>query len=264
MGEHHRIRRHHDRDVPLLQADRFRSGGSDGQHAGRVIGVAGLALAVYGTFGNRRTGLGSSHLPTEETIQAAKKALGRLVAEQWRQESKIRSLSDPHPIPISWRLTDEAGLMDHPHVIGPEPLTFTASSGRIPELAAAFRALHRRIARQIGLVFGLVDVLLVGLLLGLVVGLVVGIAVGLVVGPLSKGRCAWLVFTIVIRKLSRGGRLPRDLMVFLDDAHRLGLLRTVGPIYQFRHADLQDHLATLPRSFDQLTLPELVADTSPS
>jgi WD40 repeat protein len=32
-------------------------------------------------------------------------------------------------------------------------------------------------------------------------------------------------------------------MSFLDDAHRLGLLRAVGPIYQFRHADFQDHLA---------------------
>ncbi|MGW3820473.1 hypothetical protein [Streptomyces sp. NPDC005046] len=32
-------------------------------------------------------------------------------------------------------------------------------------------------------------------------------------------------------------------MAFLDDAHRLGLLRTVGPVYQFRHAELQDHLA---------------------
>jgi hypothetical protein len=37
--------------------------------------------------------------------------------------------------------------------------------------------------------------------------------------------------------------LPRKLMPLLDDAHRLGLLRAVGPIYQFRHAELQDHLA---------------------
>jgi hypothetical protein len=29
----------------------------------------------------------------------------------------------------------------------------------------------------------------------------------------------------------------------LDDAHRLGLLRTVSPIYQFLHDELQDHLA---------------------
>jgi hypothetical protein len=32
-------------------------------------------------------------------------------------------------------------------------------------------------------------------------------------------------------------------MGFLDDAHRLGLLRTAGSVYQFRHAELQDHLA---------------------
>jgi hypothetical protein len=32
-------------------------------------------------------------------------------------------------------------------------------------------------------------------------------------------------------------------MPFLDDAHRLGLLHAVGPRYQFRHAQLQDHLA---------------------
>jgi hypothetical protein len=32
-------------------------------------------------------------------------------------------------------------------------------------------------------------------------------------------------------------------MGFLDDAYRLGLLRIVGPVYQFRHAALQDHLA---------------------
>lgn len=33
-------------------------------------------------------------------------------------------------------------------------------------------------------------------------------------------------------------------MAFLEDAHRLGLLRVVGSAYQFRHAELQDHLAT--------------------
>jgi hypothetical protein len=39
------------------------------------------------------------------------------------------------------------------------------------------------------------------------------------------------------------GRLPHDPIVFLDDAHRLGLLRAIGPVYQFRHAEFQDHLA---------------------
>ncbi|MBM2614163.1 NACHT domain-containing protein [Actinoplanes sp. LDG1-06] len=40
------------------------------------------------------------------------------------------------------------------------------------------------------------------------------------------------------------GHLPADLVTFLDDAHRLGLLRSVGTtVYQFRHAEFQDHLA---------------------
>jgi hypothetical protein len=32
-------------------------------------------------------------------------------------------------------------------------------------------------------------------------------------------------------------------MSLLEDAYRLGLLHTIGPAYQFRHAELQDHLA---------------------
>jgi hypothetical protein len=38
-------------------------------------------------------------------------------------------------------------------------------------------------------------------------------------------------------------RLPLYIASFLDDAYRLGLLRAVGPAYQFRHAELQDYLA---------------------
>lgn len=42
------------------------------------------------------------------------------------------------------------------------------------------------------------------------------------------------------------GHLPWRLMPFLEDAHRLGFLRQVGPVYQFRHAELQDRLAAPP------------------
>ncbi|WP_330335856.1 hypothetical protein [Streptomyces sp. NBC_00557] len=42
-------------------------------------------------------------------------------------------------------------------------------------------------------------------------------------------------------------RLPWRLPLFLQDAHKRGVLRRVGPIYQFRHAQLQEHLAG-PRS----------------
>lgn len=37
--------------------------------------------------------------------------------------------------------------------------------------------------------------------------------------------------------------MPMQIMSVLDDCYRLGLLRRIGPIYQFRHAELQDHLA---------------------
>ncbi|MCF2528725.1 NACHT domain-containing protein [Yinghuangia soli] len=47
-------------------------------------------------------------------------------------------------------------------------------------------------------------------------------------------------------RLAARGELPFRLQAFLEDAHRLGVLRRVGPVYQFRHALLQDHLATTP------------------
>jgi hypothetical protein len=63
-------------------------------------------------------------------------------------------------------------------------------------------------------------------------------------GAMAVGRHrAWMAYAICVRRLSRTGRLPRHLMPFLDDAHRLGLLRAVGPVYQFRHAEFQDYLA---------------------
>ncbi|MEU3620773.1 NACHT domain-containing protein [Streptomyces sp. NPDC006872] len=44
-------------------------------------------------------------------------------------------------------------------------------------------------------------------------------------------------------RFTRREGLPRNTMAFLREAHRLGILRQVGPVYQFRHALLQDHLA---------------------
>ena len=39
------------------------------------------------------------------------------------------------------------------------------------------------------------------------------------------------------------GLLPVRLLRFLDDARQRDVLRTIGPVYQFRHARLQDRLA---------------------
>ncbi|MFJ5155200.1 NACHT domain-containing protein [Streptomyces sp. NPDC088353] len=50
----------------------------------------------------------------------------------------------------------------------------------------------------------------------------------------------WLLAKVTLASL---GRLPWSTMAFLEDARRVGLLRQVGGVYQFRHAQLQARLA---------------------
>ncbi|MEU4232624.1 NACHT domain-containing protein [Nonomuraea sp. NPDC026600] len=76
------------------------------------------------------------------------------------------------------------------------------------------------------------------------VGILVLATAGAAYGAVSGKQHAWPVYVLATFSLARGRRLPRRLMAFLDDAHRLGLLRAVGPLYQFRHAEFHDHLAT--------------------
>ncbi|GHF18308.1 NACHT domain-containing protein [Streptomyces morookaense] len=54
---------------------------------------------------------------------------------------------------------------------------------------------------------------------------------------------AWPHYTLARIMLAARGRLPWRLQTFLADAHRLGILRQVGPVHQFRHARLQHRLA---------------------
>ena len=54
---------------------------------------------------------------------------------------------------------------------------------------------------------------------------------------------AWPAYAIAETYLSIRHRLPQPLMAFLEDAHRRGVLRQVGAVYQFRHIELQRRLA---------------------
>jgi hypothetical protein len=94
-----------------------------------------------------------------------------------------------------------------------------------------------------GLVLGLV----VGPVKGQVIILVLGIAGATAVLP-ALGLRPWTVtassvYLCAVAILGIRKHIPGRLMRFLDDAHRVGLLRRVGPVYQFRHAKLQDRLA---------------------
>jgi hypothetical protein len=77
-----------------------------------------------------------------------------------------------------------------------------------------------------------------------------GLAVGRAVRSLSGfGVCAWWQWILLSRTwLPLTRRLPWSVMSFLADAHERGLLRRVGPVYEFRHALLRDHLASTPRT----------------
>jgi hypothetical protein len=113
--------------------------------------------------------------------------------------------------------------------------------------------------------FGLMTGLVAGLVFGIGVGFVSGLVSGLQNGAgrgLSNGPLVALVFgfgvgfgvglvypqswrsSLAFAQPAMSDRTPVRLMRFLEDARSRNVLRTVGPVYQFRHARLQDRLAT--------------------
>jgi len=77
-------------------------------------------------------------------------------------------------------------------------------------------------------------------LVALVVVLVWLLVFGLVFGLVFPR--TWTV-ALAFAQLAMGWHTPVRLLRFLDDARERDVLRTVGPVYQFRHARLQDRLA---------------------
>ncbi|GIH19488.1 hypothetical protein Raf01_76600 [Rugosimonospora africana] len=71
---------------------------------------------------------------------------------------------------------------------------------------------------------------------------VVGIGYGLADRLMGLATSVWGRYLIMKTWAAVSGDLPVRLMLFLDDAHRRGVLRRAGAVYQFRHARLQQHL----------------------
>jgi MFS family permease len=121
---------------------------------------------------------------------------------------------------------------------------------------------NRRLVIALGLVAGTAVGVIAGLTFGVAIGAVAGMTVGITAGlafGLLTGITAGLTgaatnvdFFLPAHTafvlLRRAGRGPARMMDFLEDARRRGVLRTAGPVYQFRHARLQDLLAGVPRS----------------
>jgi hypothetical protein len=100
----------------------------------------------------------------------------------------------------------------------------------------------------IGLMVGLAIGLMVGLVFVLATGLSNGLKAGVLAGLISApvagiGISHTWPAILATAQLARRWHTPLRLMNFLDDARERNVLRTVGPLYQFRHARLQDRLA---------------------
>jgi NACHT domain len=80
---------------------------------------------------------------TTQNVAEAKDVLAGIVGQQWRTEAMLRSLDDPDPIPVRWRLTRRE-LIDHPANLTPASLLLAASSDDITALAGEFRTMRRR------------------------------------------------------------------------------------------------------------------------
>jgi hypothetical protein len=118
-----------------------------------------------------------------------------------------------------------------------------------------------------------------GLAVGLTSGLTYGIlsAIFMNKNPFAIGLAAGLVFGIpfsiragspfswsamlTFAQLRRTGDGPAKMMRFLEDARARGVLRTAGPVYQFRHARLQDLLTVHSPGKNDTVPSESSADT---
>ena len=103
---------------------------------GVVLGLPALGIALSGWA---RRGAEA----TADQVGQARESLAGWVIDQWRHEALARSLGDPQPMPVQWRLTEHA-VMDRPRFIMAGELSFTGRSDRIGPLAEEFRGLLRR------------------------------------------------------------------------------------------------------------------------
>jgi RecA/RadA recombinase len=111
--------------------------------AAPVAGIIGVALGfpalVIALWGWARPEMAA----TADRVRQAQESLAGWVIDQWRYEALARSLGNPEPMPVQWRLTEHA-VMDRPRLIVAGQLFFTGRSDRIGSLVEQFRGLRRR------------------------------------------------------------------------------------------------------------------------
>ncbi|MCP9963291.1 hypothetical protein LUX05_21465 [Streptomyces somaliensis] len=69
------------------------------------------------------------------------------------------------------------------------------------------------------------------------------LSVALAAGLLAVSGTAYFAYRETGLRLAAARRLPRRPLSFMEDARLLGLLRRVGPVYQFCHVEFKEHIA---------------------
>ncbi|OXM45368.1 hypothetical protein CFP75_30910 [Amycolatopsis alba DSM 44262] len=135
------------------------------------------------------------------------------------------------------------GLLDHLAQQGrndvnpPTPVNlWRAELATVPLLLVTFASAGALVFGLLGGVVGGVQSGLEEAVIGAFVGAAIAIAVWTALSKTMRSACGQLYLTVRYRT-------PFRFLRFLEDARSRHILRTVGPLYQFRHATLQDHLA---------------------
>ncbi|MBF8193573.1 NACHT domain-containing protein, partial [Nonomuraea sp. K274] len=124
------------------------------QGPGKTVGMASVVAAVGSAMalGNsliqflswwRKRGA-PAPAPTSADIGTAKDILAGLVTQQWRDETILRSLCAPEPMPLPWRSTERRELADHPEIIAKGAVAFPGLDVHIADMVRNFRALRCR------------------------------------------------------------------------------------------------------------------------
>lgn len=113
------------------------------QDTAAIAGVIGMVLGLPALVIALRSWARRSTEATADQVTQARESLAGWVGDQWRHEALARSLGDPQPMPVCWRLTEHA-VMDRPRRILADDPSFSGRSDRISPLAEQFRRLRRR------------------------------------------------------------------------------------------------------------------------
>lgn len=244
--------------------------------------VCALAGGVFGSRAGRLSARRPGAIPTVRTRWAwdwrgfsTGLAGGCAVGvTHWAVTGLQSLLADTASYPVSTMLTFSCAFglaVGIAHGLSGKPADLTAPTGPVTLLqqdrrifARLWLAVGLAVAAAFTLSYGIEYVAQGGLSYGLGRGttdgraipmtpahiLVRGLAYGLTVGlAAALSQNAWWYYTLTRHHLATTRQLPRDLTAFLTDAHeRRGVLRRAGAVHQFRHLDLQQHLAAPERS----------------